>query len=337
MKVKAFDYNLPDDLISQKPAIPRDSCRLMIIDKKNKTFIHDVFWNIGNYLKSGDLLVLNDSRVIPARLIGKKTTGAGVEVVLLKKINNGEWKAIVRPGNKIKKGNTLVFSNLRCRVTRHYKDGTRLLSFLGNYSDEEIFNAGLLPVPPYIKEYPEHPEYYQTIYAKENGSIAAPTAGLHFTKRVLTELERKGVSIAYLTLHVGLGTFRPVKTHRVEDHKMHSEYYCIDKICAQLVNKTLNNKGRIIAVGTTVVRALESNYRKHGRVLPDCDETDIFIYPPFDFYVISGLITNFHLPKSTLLMLVSAFAGKETTLKAYKEAIYMRYRFFSFGDACFYT
>ncbi|MGC9383097.1 MAG: tRNA preQ1(34) S-adenosylmethionine ribosyltransferase-isomerase QueA [Kosmotogaceae bacterium] len=336
MRVNVFDYELPEDLISQKPIIPRDSCRLMIIDKNNKQFSHDVFWNIKKYLKPNDLVVLNDSRVIPARLLGNKSTGASVEVVLLKKVNNNNWKAIVKPGNKIKTGNKLVFSNLTCKVIKHYDDGTRLLHFPDEYSDEKIFRAGHLPIPPYIKEYPEQPEYYQTVYAKKNGSVAAPTAGLHFTKRVLIDLKKKGVLITYLTLHIGLGTFRPVKTARIEDHKMHSEYYCIDEDCAQLVNKTLKNRCRVIAVGTTVVRALESNYRKHGRIISDCDETSIFIYPPFKFTVVSGMVTNFHLPKSTLLMLVSAFAGKEITLKAYKEAIYMRYKFFSFGDSCLF-
>ncbi|MFW6119525.1 MAG: tRNA preQ1(34) S-adenosylmethionine ribosyltransferase-isomerase QueA [Petrotogales bacterium] len=336
MKVNEFDYKLPEDLVSQHPPVPRDSCRLMIIDKENKQFRHNVFWNIGEYLKPSDLLVLNDSKVIPARLLGKKTTGARVEAVLLKKVGERDWKALVKPGNKIKTGNTLVFSDLRCMILKHYKDGTRLIHFLDDYSDEEIFEAGCLPIPPYIKKYPDSPEYYQTVYAKKNGSIAAPTAGLHFTKRVMDEFKNKGISITYLTLHVGLGTFRPVKTPSVEDHKMHSEYYCIDEDCARKVSNTLNNNGRIIAVGTTVVRALESNYRKHSQILPDCDETDIFIYPPFEFNVTSGMVTNFHLPKSTLLMLVSAFAGKETTLKAYKEAIYMRYRFFSFGDACLF-
>jgi len=336
MRVNVFDYELPEDLISQKPIIPRDSCRLMIIDKNKKFFTHDVFWNIKNYLNRTDLIVLNDSRVIPARLLGNKSTGARVEAVLLKKISDRDWKAIVKPGNKIKTGNTLIFSNLTCKVVKHYNDGTRLLHFLDDNSDEKIFETGRLPIPPYIKEYPKQPEYYQTVYAKKNGSVAAPTAGLHFTKRVLTELKNKGVSIAYLTLHVGLGTFRPVKASRIEDHKMHSEYYCIDADCAQLVNKTLSNNGRVIAVGTTVVRALESNYIRHGRIIPDCDETDIFIYPPFKFNVISGMVTNFHLPKSTLLMLVSAYAGKETTMKAYREAIYMRYKFFSFGDSCLF-
>ncbi|MFO7882216.1 MAG: tRNA preQ1(34) S-adenosylmethionine ribosyltransferase-isomerase QueA [Kosmotogaceae bacterium] len=336
MKVDAYDYNLPEDLISQNPTIPRDSCRLMIIDRKKKLFKHDVFWNIGKYLKPSDLLVLNDSRVIPARLLGKKTTGANVEAVLLKKVGKRDWKVLVKPGNKIKTGNTLIFSNLRCTILKHYEDGTRLIHFLDDYSDEKIFEAGRLPIPPYIKKYPECPEYYQTIYAKKNGSVAAPTAGLHFTKSVLTDLKKMGVLITYLTLHVGLGTFRPVKTDRIEDHKMHSEYYCIDETCARLINKTLNYNGRVIAVGTTVVRALESNYKKHGKVLPDCDETNIFIYPPFEFKVVSGMVTNFHLPKSTLLMLVSAFLGKEITLKAYKEAIYLRYKFFSFGDSCLF-
>ncbi|OAA30060.1 S-adenosylmethionine tRNA ribosyltransferase [Kosmotoga arenicorallina S304] len=334
MKTADFDFELPEELIAQEPILPRDHCRLLVIRRNSEEFEHKRFFEIKDFLRNNDLLVLNDSRVIPARLFGKKSTGAKVEVLLIEKLNDGIWKAIVKPGSKIKKGSTLIFNELSCKVIDHLPDSTRILEFCEPDAEERIRKIGKMPIPPYIRKYPENPELYQTVYSKIEGSVAAPTAGLHFTKELLTGLQDKGVNIAYITLHVGIGTFRPVKAEKIEEHKMHEEFFTISRETAKKIEETRAKGGRIIAVGTTVVRTLESVARSDGRVLPESGYTDIFIYPPYKFKAIDGLITNFHLPRSTLLMLVSAFAGKEKILKAYKEAVKEKYRFFSFGDAC---
>lgn len=335
MKVSDFDYALPKELIAQEPVLPRDHCRLMVIRRDKGDFEHTHFYRITDYLEPGDMLVMNDSKVIPARLLGRKSTGAKVEVVLIEKVSPRRWRAIVRPGSKIKRGNMLIFEDLQSEVVEHCDDSTRILEFVGNDPWEKIARIGKLPIPPYISKYPEDPDLYQTVFARKDGSVAAPTAGLHFTDSLLKKLEEKGVKTAFVTLHVGLGTFRPVKVENVEDHVMHSEYYTLPKNTVKLIEETKRNGNRVVAVGTTVVRTLEVVAQKHaGKLVAESGRTDIFIYPPFEFKVIDGLITNFHLPRSTLLMLVAAFAGREKILKAYNEAIKLRYRFFSFGDAC---
>ncbi|MDK2953411.1 MAG: S-adenosylmethionine:tRNA ribosyltransferase-isomerase [Kosmotoga sp.] len=336
MKVSDFDYELPKELIAQEPVQPRDHSRLMVIRRDRENFEHTHFYRIIDYLEPGDLLVMNDSKVIPARLLGKKSTGAKVEIVLIEKVGSKQWKAIVRPGSKIKRGNVLLFEDLQCEVVEHCDDSTRILEFTGSNPWEKIRRIGKLPIPPYISKYPDDPNLYQTVYAKKDGSVAAPTAGLHFTDSLLKKLKEKGIKMAFVTLHVGLGTFRPVKVENVEDHVMHSEFYTLPEETVELIKETKRNGNRVIAVGTTVVRTLEAVAQKHnGKLVAESGRTDIFIYPPYEFKVIDGLITNFHLPKSTLLMLVAAFAGHKKILKAYNEAIKLRYRFFSFGDACF--
>jgi S-adenosylmethionine:tRNA ribosyltransferase-isomerase len=333
MKTSEFDYYLPEELIAQKPVVPRDSSRLLVIDRARESIDHRSFREIIEYLNPGDTLVMNDSRVIPARLIGRKDTGASVEALLIEKIDQGLWKAIVRPGNKVKKGSRLIFGSLDCEVIKHCDDSSRLLDFKGA-RDDEIKLVGRLAIPPYIHIYPEDPESYQTVYSRREGSIASPTAGLHFTPELLASISEKGVGIEYVTLHVGIGTFRPVKSERIEEHQMHEEYYTLSSETVEAVNRTKERSGKVVAVGTTTVRTLESVVSKYGKLVEDSGSTDIFIYPPYRFGVIDSLITNFHLPKSTLLMLVSAFAGRELIMEAYREAIEKRYRFFSFGDAC---
>ncbi len=333
MKTSDFDYDLPQELIAQTPVVPRDSSRLLVIDRERENIEHRVFRNVIDYLEADDVLVMNDSRVIPARLIGKKDTGATVEAVLIRKTDEGLWKAIVRPGNKVKTGNRLVFGDLTCEVAEHCDDSTRLLDFRGE-GDKTIFSTGKLAIPPYIHIYPDDPESYQTIYSRIDGSVAAPTAGLHFTPELLGRIREKGIRTAFVTLHVGIGTFRPVKCEHIKDHEMHEEFYTISKETAETINSARKNGKRVFAVGTTTIRTLESVVRKRGELVADSGTTDIFIYPPFEFEVIDALITNFHLPKSTLLMLVSAFAGRDLVMKAYEAAVRERYRFFSFGDAC---
>jgi len=333
MKVSEFDYDLPEELIAQEPAVPRDSSRLLVVDRKSGVLEHRVFAEIVEFLRPGDVVVLNNSRVIPARLLGMKETGGKVEAVLIERVGRGLWKAIVRPGSKIKPGNELLFSGISCSVVEHCEDSGRILDFHGA-SDEEIKESGLLAIPPYIQTYPENPESYQTVYSRPEGSVAAPTAGLHFTESLLETLAGKGVAVEFITLHVGIGTFRPVKSELIEEHKMHGEYFTVSSEAAETINKAKADNRRIIAVGTTTVRTLESIAARHGSVVSDGGQTDIFIYPPYDFKIVDSLVTNFHLPKSTLLMLVSAFAGRELILSAYREAISRRYRFFSFGDAC---
>jgi S-adenosylmethionine:tRNA ribosyltransferase-isomerase len=334
LEVKDFDYFLPEELIAQKPVEPRDFSRLMVLNRKDKTIEHKIFRDIINYLGQGDLLVRNITKVIPARLYGKKSSGANIEILLLEKIDRGIWKALVRPGSKVKKGTEILFGDsLKAKCVDWAEEGSRILEF-NLENDEEIFKYGRAPLPPYVKNNKISFERYQTVYSKEMGSVAAPTAGLHFTESLLERLKEKGVEFADVILHVGLGTFRPVKVEKIEEHKMHSETYYVPKETVRKIREYKKNKGRIIAVGTTSVRTLETIAR-----LPEKDhyhgKTDIFIYPPFEFKLTDALITNFHLPRSTLLMLVSAFAGHEFILNAYRTAVKEKYRFFSFGDACF--
>ncbi len=328
MKVSEFDFDLPEDLIAQSPVHPRDSARLMILKRSDGSIEHRVFRDIVNYLDEGDLLVLNKTKVIPARLIGRKVTGAKVEIFLLEKIGSA-WRCLVRPGRKLKVGSEFLVEGISGRIVDRFEDGTRLVEF--SASDDEIFSVGRVPTPPYIKREVEM-EDYQTVLAEVPGSVAALTAGLHFTKELLKEIEDKGVRIAYVVLHVGLGTFRPVKVENVEDHVMEEEFYRVSKETVKLLKDTKKSGRRIVAVGTTVVRTLETIAR-----LPEKEEytgkTDLFIYPPFEFKMVDALVTNFHLPRSTLMMLVSAFAGLDLVKKAYNIAVKERYRFFSFGDA----
>lgn len=332
-----FYYDLPEELIAQTPIEPRNYSRLMKIDRKNGEIEHRHFYNLCDYLKKGDLLVMNDSRVLPARLYGiKEETGACVEFLLLEQKGDKLWEILVRPGKKAKPGARFSFGDgrLKAEIIETVEGGNRIAKFEceGNFFTA-LEEVGQMPLPPYIKEKLKDKERYQTVYSKELGSAAAPTAGLHFTKEMLADLENMGVKLAYVTLHVGLGTFRPVKEDNVLEHKMHSEHYHLPKETADLIKQTKAEGGRVIAVGTTSCRTLESV----GTFFDDMDEhegyTDIFIYPGYQFKVIDGLITNFHLPESTLIMLVSAFLGYEKTMNAYKIAVDEKYRFFSFGDA----
>lgn len=332
-----FYYDLPEELIAQTPIEPRNYSRLMKIDRKSGKIEHRHFYNLCDYLKKGDLLVMNDSRVLPARLYGiKEETGACVEFLLLEQKGDKLWEILVRPGKKAKPGARFSFGDgrLKAEIIETVEGGNRIAKFEceGNFFTA-LEEVGQMPLPPYIKEKLKDKERYQTVYSKELGSAAAPTAGLHFTKEMLAELENMGVKLAYVTLHVGLGTFRPVKEDNVLEHKMHSEHYHLPKETADLIKQTKAEGGRVIAVGTTSCRTLESV----GTFFDDMDEhegyTDIFIYPGYEFKVIDGLITNFHLPESTLIMLVSAFLGYEKTMNAYKIAVDEKYRFFSFGDA----
>ncbi|WP_129409518.1 tRNA preQ1(34) S-adenosylmethionine ribosyltransferase-isomerase QueA [Marinitoga lauensis] len=335
--VDDFDYDLPEEYIAQKPVEPRDSSKLMVLNKKNKSIEHKIFRDIIDYLNPGDLLVINNTKVIPARLYGKKLTGANVEVLLLEKTHEeNTWKALVKPGSKLKTGAEIKFSeHLYAKIIQHNSDGSRIIHFTSdNDVWEEIEKIGKMPLPPYIKNYDGPQERYQTAYAKVQGAVAAPTAGLHFTKELLEKIKNKGIKFAEVTLHVGLGTFRPVKVNKIEDHEMHEEYYEVPKETVKKIKEYKNNKGRIISVGTTVVRTLETiaNLSNQDAYM---GSTDIFIYPPYDFKLIDALITNFHLPKSTLLMLVAAFGGYDFIMEAYKTAVKEKYRFFSFGDSMF--
>ncbi len=335
-----FYYDLPQELIAQHPAEPRNSSRLMKIDRTTGEIEHAHFYNLCEFLKKGDLLVLNDSRVLPARIYGEREdTGSFIEFLLLEQRGNDEWEILCRPGKKAKIGTRFVFGEgkLTAEITDVLEDGNRVAKF--TVREGNIFSTldeiGQMPLPPYITEKLEDKERYQTVYSHEVGSSAAPTAGLHFTKEMLKEIEDMGVNIAYVTLHVGLGTFRPVKEDKVLDHKMHSEHYEVPERTAELIRQTKENGGRVIAVGTTSCRTLESVAQKYGEVIPCEGRTEIFIYPGFEFKVLDGLVTNFHLPESTLIMLVSAFLGYEKTMNAYKVAVEEKYRFFSFGDAMF--
>lgn len=338
LKRSDFFYELPQELIAQTPVEPRNSSRLLHLDRKTGTVAHDRFYNLCNYLKKGDLLVLNDSRVIPARIYGEREdTHSFIEFLLLEQKENMVWELICRPGKKAKVGTRFVFGEglLKAEIIEVKDDGNRIARF--ECRSGNIYSAldeiGQMPLPPYITEKLRDKERYQTVYSRELGSAAAPTAGLHFTKQQLEEIKQMGVGIAYVTLHIGLGTFRPVKEDKVLDHKMHSEHYELPQITADMINKTKESGGRVIAVGTTSCRTLESVAQQHGKIVPCHGSTDIFIYPGYEFKVLDGLITNFHLPESTLIMLVSAFAGYENTMRAYEIAVKERYRFFSFGDS----
>ena len=339
MKTSDFYFELPQELIAQDPLEDRSASRLLALDRKSGHVKHGQFVDLKGYLHSGDCLVINDTKVIPARLYGKKTdTGASVELLLLKRREHDVWETLVKPGRKAKPGCRLSFGDglLTGEIVDVVDEGNRLIRFTYEGIFEEILDQlGEMPLPPYITHKLEDKNRYQTVYAKWEGSAAAPTAGLHFTSRMLEEIRRMGVEIAHVTLHVGLGTFRPVKVENVDEHHMHSEYYQIEEEQAQLINKTRKAGGRIIAVGTTSCRTLESAADSQGVIRAGGGWTDIFIYPGYDFRVIDGLITNFHLPESTLLMLVSAFAGREHVLAAYEEAVQEQYRFFSFGDAMY--
>lgn len=340
MNVDAYDFHLPEELIAQTPLSDRSSSRLLLVNKEDGELAHRHFTDIINYFRPGDTLVLNDTRVIPARLFGvKEDTGAKAEVLLLKNLGDDRWEALVKPGKKLKTGAVIIFSDeLRAVIEDEADMGGRTLRFIYQGIFQEILDRlGTMPLPPYIKETLDDRERYQTVYAKHEGSAAAPTAGLHFTKELLDQIEAKGVNIAYITLHVGLGTFRPMSVEKVEEHVMHSEFFVMSQETADTINATKEQGGRIIAVGTTSCRTLETVGRQcEGGPLVECSGwTDIFIYPGYKFSVVNALITNFHLPKSTLVMLVSALAGREHILAAYEEAIEQKYRFFSFGDAMF--
>ena len=336
MKRSDFYYELPEELIAQTPVEPRSASRMMILDRRSGEVGHSHFYNLCSFLKKGDLLVLNDSRVLPARIYGEKEgTGSFIEFLLLEQKENMVWEILCRPGKKAKPGTRFSFGGgkLRAEITDVLEDGNRITRFECEGSLYAVLDEiGQMPLPPYIKEKLQDKERYQTVYAHELGSAAAPTAGLHFTKELMQDIEAMGVNIAYVTLHVGLGTFRPVKEDKVLDHKMHSEHYELPQRTAELINETKAAGGRVIAVGTTSCRTLESVASLYGCIKPCEGNTDIFIYPGYRFKVLDGLITNFHLPESTLIMLVSAFAGYENTLNAYRIAVEEKYRFFSFGD-----
>ena len=338
MKVTDFDYELPEELIAQTPMEKRDESRLMVLDRKEQTIEHKHFKDVIDYLEPGDVLVRNNTKVIPARLYGKKETGANIEFLLLNNIEGDIWETIVRPGNKLHIGTKVIFGDgiLKAEVLDTMPGGTRKVKF--HY--EGIFNEildkiGLMPLPPYIHESLKEKDRYQTVYAKYEGSAAAPTAGLHFTPELLKKIEEKGIDIANVTLHVGIGTFRPVKEDTVEAHQMHSEHFYIKEEDCEKINKAKKSGHRVIAVGTTSCRVLETIADDNGYVKPTEGDTQIFIYPGYKFRCLDALITNFHLPQSTLLMLVSALAGKEYIMKAYNEAVQEKYKFFSFGDAMF--
>lgn len=337
MKTSDFAYDLPEELIAQDPLVDRASSRLMLLDKETGRREHTEFHQIIQYLQKGDCLVINDTKVIPARLIGEKAeTGGKVEVLLLKRRENNIWETLVKPGKKARPGAKILFGGglLSAKVLEVVEEGNRLIQFSFDGIFEEILDQlGQMPLPPYITHELKDKNRYQTVYAKYEGSAAAPTAGLHFTEGLLAEIEKKGVSIARVTLHVGLGTFRPVKVEDVANHHMHTEYYRVTEEAAEIINGKKKSGGRVICVGTTSCRTIESAAGEDGMVKPGEGDTDIFIYPGYQFKVLDCLITNFHLPESTLLMLVSALAGKEQVMAAYQEAVDMRYRFFSFGDA----
>lgn len=339
MKTSDFYYDLPEELIAQDPLEDRASSRLLVLNKKTGEIEHTIFKNIKNYLKKGDCLVINNTKVIPARLIGEKEgSGGKVEFLLLKKISLDTWEIIVKPGKKARGGARVSFGGglLTAEVIEVLPDGNRIVKFFYDGVFENVLDKlGQMPLPPYITHALKDKNRYQTVYAKNDGSAAAPTAGLHFTKELLTEIKEMGVYIAELTLHVGLGTFRPVKVDDVESHVMHSEYYKIDEENAEIINNAKKNGGRIISVGTTSTRVLETVADENGHMTAKSGETKIFIYPPYKYKIVDALVTNFHLPESTLLMLVSALAGKENIDRAYKQAVEMKYRFFSFGDAMF--
>ena len=338
-----FNYNLPEELIAKYPTKKRDEAKMLVVDKITGDMVHKHFYDFIDYLNPDDVLILNNTKVIPARLLGKKETGANIEIFLTRYLGNNDWQAIIRNSKRLKDGDIVTISDiLKVLIKKKGEannDGNipeHLVELIySNGSMEEILNkTGKIPLPPYIQREVEEKdkEDYQTVYAKVSGSVAAPTAGLHFTSEILEKIEKKGIKIAYVTLNVGLGTFLPVKTNDINNHKMHTESYFIPKETADIIN---NKKGSLVAVGTTSLRCLEANFKKFGKIKEGYDETDIFIYPPYNFKVVDKLLTNFHLPKSTLLMLVSAFSSREIILNAYNEAIKNNYRFFSYGDCTF--
>ena len=339
MDINDFDYDLPEELIAQDPIEDRSSSRLLLLDKKTGKTQDKIFRDIIDELNPGDCLVINNTKVIPARLMGvKEDTGAHIEVLLLKREQDDVWEVLVKPGKKAKPGTIIIFGDgrLKAEVLEVVEDGNRKIRFSYQGIFEEILDElGQMPLPPYITHQLKDKNRYQTVYAKYEGSAAAPTAGLHFTQELLQQIADKGIKIAYVTLHVGLGTFRPVKEENVLEHHMHSEYYQVTEEAANTINETKKNGGRVICVGTTSCRTVDSAADEQGMVQPGCDNTEIFIYPGYRFKVLDALITNFHLPESTLVMLVSALAGREHILHAYEEAIREKYRFFSFGDAMF--
>jgi len=337
LNVSEFDFYLPETLIAQYPVEPRDASRLMVLNRDSERIEHHTFRDLGSLLRKGDVLVLNNTRVIPARLIGEKEGTEGkIEVLLLKRLELDVWEALVKPGKRLKVGQKVRFGSgiLTGELLDILENGNRRIYFTYSGVFETILDAlGQMPLPPYITAQLEDQERYQTVYAKERGSVAAPTAGLHFTPELLGSLQKKGVEIVEILLHVGLGTFRPVKVENIQDHLMHSEYYSVDQEAAEQINRAKQEERRVIAVGTTAARTLESVGNDQGRVIPGVGWTDIFIYPGYSFKVVDVLLTNFHFPKSTLVMLVSALAGRELTIKAYELAVLERYRFYSFGDA----
>jgi S-adenosylmethionine:tRNA ribosyltransferase-isomerase len=338
MKVELFDFDLPEELIAQTPLLERTASRLMVLNKESGNVLHDTFKGLPRYLKEGDCLVLNDTRVLPARLFGmKEETGAKIEVLLLKQIDGDRWETLVKPAKRVKKGTVISFGDgsLKATCVGEEEHGGRHLSFSYQGIFYEVLESlGEMPLPPYIKEQLDDRERYQTVFARETGSAAAPTAGLHFTEHLLTEMRDRGIHVAFITLHVGLGTFRPVSVESITEHSMHAEFYQMTKGTAQLLNKVKKEGGKIVSVGTTTTRTLETIATANkGEFIESSGWTDIFIYPGYTFKGIDGMITNFHLPKSTLIMLVSALAGRENVLNAYEEAVKERYRFFSFGDA----
>lgn len=338
MKTSDFDYYLDPELIAQHPTDKRENCRLMVMDKKSGKLRHDHFFNLKNYLEPGDCLIMNDSKVIPARLFGNRPgKEESIEVLLLRNTEACKWKCLVKPGKKMKPGQLIEIgpnAELKGKVIDIVEDGQRLIEFSYEGVFEELLDRlGSMPLPPYITEKLKNKNDYQTVYARVNGSAAAPTAGLHFSRELLKELEDYGVKLGFLTLHVGLGTFRPVKEDNIEDHDMHSEFYILPQKTADLINETKANGKRLIAVGTTVTRTLESVMVKNGKLIEDSGFTDIFIYPGYEYRAIDGIITNFHLPMSSLIMMISALCGKDKLMRAYKVANNLRYRFYSFGDA----
>lgn len=339
MQLSEFDYELPEELIAQRPIEPRNASRLMVLDPARRTIEHEHFYDLQKYLRAGDTLIFNDTRVIPARLIGRKSTGARVEIFLLRRLDALTWETLVKPGRKITEGTEIFFADeLSCKVIGRTDFGGRVVEFKFSGVFEEILDRlGETPLPPYIHEKLDDSERYQTVYNRERGSAAAPTAGLHFTTEQMQELKNFGVNLGFVTLHVGLGTFRPVQVETIEQHEMHEEFYSIPQATADLIRKTKLRGGRVIAVGTTSIRTLEAAALDKSSVAVGSNATKIFIYPGYEFQIVDALITNFHLPKSTLLMLVSAFAGRDFILQAYREAVAQRYRFFSFGDAMFIT
>lgn len=338
MLLSEFDYDLPESFIAQTPCEPRDHSKLLILDSQTGRIEHKIFYQLKEYLKPGDTIIFNDTKVIPARLIGTKDeTGAKIEVFLLSRKTGDEWEALVKPGKKARVGAKINFGEeLSCEIIENTDFGGRIVKFHYEGIFEEILDRlGETPLPPYIHEKLQDKERYQTVYAKERGSAAAPTAGLHFTEEMLTDLKEKGINLGFVTLHVGLGTFRPVNVEKIEEHQMHREYYSLPKETADLINLTKQRGNRVIAIGTTAIRTLESASEKKDFIEAKSGWTDIFIYPGYEFKIVDALVTNFHLPKSTLLMLISAFSGKENIFHAYEEAKKCKYRFFSFGDAMF--